>query len=84
MNKQNLLGLVESYKDFPSKGIIFRDLTPILRNPELLNQLISDMSNVDFCKDAEAIISIDARGFVFGSMISMCLSKPMILARKQS
>ena len=82
MNKEFLKEYVDSYKDFPKKGILFRDLSPIFSNPKLLAELINEMSNVEFCKNAEAIIAVDARGFLFGAMISMYLSKPMVLARK--
>ena len=82
MNKEYLKEYVDTYKDFPKKGILFRDLSPIFSNPKLLSELIYEMSNIDFCKNAEAILAIDARGFLFGSMISMYLSKPMVLARK--
>ena len=82
MNKEYLKEYVDTYKDFPKKSILFRDLSPIFSNPKLLSELIYEMSNIDFCKNAEAILAIDARGFLFGSMISMYLSKPMVLARK--
>ena len=72
----------DSYPDFPKKGVLFRDLSPLFGNPKLLNKLIDKMSNVDFCVNAEAILAVDARGFLFGSMISMRLNKPMVLARK--
>tara|TARA_B100000073_G_scaffold82687_1_gene63311 strand:+ start:62150 stop:62668 length:519 start_codon:yes stop_codon:yes gene_type:complete len=82
MKKKYLQERVDSYKDFPKKGIIFRDLSPIFSDPNLLAELIKEMSNIQFCKNADAIIAVDARGFLFGSMISMYLSKPMVLARK--
>ena len=82
MDKALLSKFVDSYADFPEEGVLFRDLSPLFGNPKLLNKLIEEMSNVDFCKNAEAILAVDARGFLFGSMISMKLNKPMVLARK--
>ncbi len=82
MDKALLSKFVDSYADFPEKGVLFRDLSPLFGNPKLLNKLIEEMSNVEFCKNAEAILAVDARGFLFGSMISMKLNKPMVLARK--
>ena len=82
MDKALLSKFVDSYADFPEKGVLFRDLSPLFGNPKLLNKLIEEMSNVEFCKNAEAILAVDARGFLFGSMISMKLNKPMLLARK--
>ena len=74
--------LISSYKDFPKKGIVFRDVLEILQDPIIFNELIKNMSNVDFLLNSEAIISIDARGFIFGSAISLYTSKPLIFARK--
>ena len=74
--------LISSYKDFPKKGIVFRDVLEILQDPIIFNNLINKMSNVDFLLNSDAIISIDARGFIFGSAISLYTSKPLIFARK--
>jgi len=83
MMKNNKLKLaIDSYKDFPKKGIIFRDVLPILRNPDIFSDLIKEMSNSNFLRNSDAIIAIDARGFIFGAAISLHLSKPLVLARK--
>ena len=74
---------IKSYKDFPSEGIIFRDVLALLQEPEIFNNLISKMSSTKIVTDAQAIISIDARGFIFGTAISLRTSKPMIVARKK-
>ena len=74
--------LILTYKDFPKKGIDFKDVLEILQYPDIFNELILKMSSNKFLKNAEAIISIDARGFIFGSAIALESSKPMIVARK--
>ncbi len=74
--------LITAHPDFPRKGIIFRDLLPILSDPNIFSELIDNMCSPSFCKEADAVLSIDARGFIFGTAIAMKLSKPMILARK--
>ena len=79
---KNLKELISEYKDFPKKGIIFKDLLPLLQHPDLFTDLINNMSSSKMFKDSDAIISIDARGFIFGTAISIKLSKPMIVARK--
>ena len=73
---------ISNYKDFPKKGIVFRDVLEILQDPNIFKNLIKKMSNVDFLLKSDAIISIDARGFIFGSAISLYTSKPLIFARK--
>ena len=79
---KNLEELIPTYKDFPQKGINFKDLLEIIHDPEVFNELIIKMSSSPILEKSEAIISIDARGFIFGSAIALQSSKPMIVARK--
>ncbi|AAQ00489.1 MULTISPECIES: adenine phosphoribosyltransferase [Prochlorococcus] len=73
---------IRSYSDFPKKGILFHDISPIFCKPDLYQELIEEMAKSEILNSSDAIISIDARGFLFGSCISLKLSKPLILARK--
>jgi len=79
---QSLKEFIETYKDYPKKGIDFKDVLGIVQEPTIFKELIQKMSTSQIIKNAEAIISIDARGFIFGSAISFQASKPMIVARK--
>ena len=79
---KKLEDLILTYKDFPKKGIDFKDVLEILQYPDIFKDLILKMSSNQFLKNAEAIISIDARGFIFGSAVALESSKPMIVARK--
>lgn len=79
---KKLIELIETYKDFPNEGIEFKDVLGIIQEPKIFKELILKMSASQIIKNAEAIISIDARGFIFGSAISLQVSKPMIVARK--
>ncbi len=79
---KNLEKLISTYQDFPKKGINFKDVLEITQEPEVFNELILEMSSSQILKKSEAIISIDARGFVFGSAIALKSYKPMIVARK--
>jgi len=74
--------LISTYKDFPKKGINFKDVLEIIQEPEVFNELIIQMSSSRILKISEAIIAIDARGFIFGSAIALHSSKPMVVARK--
>jgi adenine phosphoribosyltransferase len=78
----NLEEIIDTYKDYPKKGIEFRDVLGITQEPRIFKEVILKMSSSHIIKNAEAIISIDARGFIFGSAISLQASKPMIVARK--
>ena len=79
---KNLQSLIKTYYDFPQKGIAFKDILGIIQDTEVFRELILKMSSNKVIKSSEAIISIEARGFIFGSAISLQASKPMIVARK--
>ena len=74
--------LINTYKDFPIKGVNFKDVLGILHEPEVFSELVLKMCSSEIINNSEAIISIDARGFIFGSAVSLTSSKPMIVARK--
>ncbi|WP_042851324.1 adenine phosphoribosyltransferase [Prochlorococcus sp. MIT 0604] len=78
----SLKEFIDTYKDYPKKGIEFKDVLGIIQEPRIFKELILNMSSSQIIKNADAIISIDARGFIFGSAISLQASKPMIVARK--
>ena len=84
MLSERLKSSIKDYPDFPKKGIIFKDITPILSDPELFSDLIDKMSKYDFFKNTDVIIAIDSRGFIFGSAIAKIVKKPLILERKDS
>ena len=79
---EQLKDYINSYKDFPKEGIVFRDFLPIFQKPDLYKELIQRMSQNNIWKEIDAIIAIDARGFLVGSSISLELNKPLIVARK--
>ena len=79
---ERLKDLIDTYKDYPKKGVEFKDILGIIQEPKIFKEVIINMSSSQIIKNAEAIISIDARGFIFGSAISLESSKPMIVARK--
>ena len=79
---KKLEDLIQTYEDFPRKGVLFRDILEILQEPNTFRELIFKMSSSEIIRSSDAIISIDARGFIFGSAISLQASKPMIVARK--
>ena len=79
---KKLEDLILTYEDFPKKGIDFKDVLEILQYPDIFQEVIKKMSSNQLLKKAEAIISIDARGFIFGSAVALESSKPMLVARK--
>ena len=84
MLPENLKGYIREYPDFPKKGILFRDVSPILSEPQIFAELIKKMSARKIYKKSEAIVAIDSRGFIFGSAIANSLNIPLVLARKKN
>ena len=82
MLTSKLDNLINNYPDFPKKGIQFKDITPILSKPKIFSDVIDQMSSFTFYEKADALVAIDARGFLFASALGIKLSKPIILARK--
>ena len=81
LNKE-LKDAINNYNDFPKEGIVFRDFLPVLQNPVLFKNLIKQMSQNKIWQEVDAVIAIDARGFLLGSPISLEINKPLLVARK--
>ena len=79
---KEILEYISNYDDFPQKGIIFKDLFGILREPNIFRGLINRMASSQEIQESDAILAIEARGFIFASAIAFHSGKPMIVARK--
>ena len=75
---------IRSIKDYPKKGILFRDITTLIKNPKAfkyVNDKIVEMAKkIEFDK----VSAIESRGFIFASTVSYILNKPFILLRKKN
>ena len=75
---------IRSIPDYPKKGILFRDITTLIKNEkafaESINQIVERSKSFKFNK----IAAIESRGFVFASAVSYILKKPFILLRKKN
>jgi adenine phosphoribosyltransferase len=75
---------IRSIQDYPKKGILFRDITTLIKNPEAFkytnDKIIEIAKKIDFDK----VSAIESRGFVFASTVSYILNKPFILLRKKN
>ena len=80
----NLKDFIRSIPDYPKKGILFRDITTLIKDEnafaETINQIIERSKKYNFTK----IAAIESRGFVFASAVSYLLKKPFILLRKKN
>ena len=82
MLEESLLKIIKTYPDFPKEGILYRDVLPVLQYPKVFSELIEEMVKQNEFLDCDALIGVDARGFLFASAIALKLSKPLIVARK--
>ena len=75
---------IRSIPDYPKKGILFRDITTLIKNEkafsETINQIVERSKKYNFTK----IAAIESRGFVFASAVSYVLKKPFIMLRKKN
>ena len=80
----NLKDFIRSIQDYPKKGILFRDITTLIKDEkafeECINQIIEKSEKFQFDK----IAAIESRGFVFASAVSYILKKPFIMLRKKN
>ena len=80
----NLKDFIRSIPDYPKKGILFRDITTLIKDEkafrETINQIVERSSKFKFDK----IAAIESRGFVFASAVSYILKKPFIMLRKKN
>jgi len=80
----NLKDFIRSIPDYPKKGILFRDITTLIKDEkafsETINQIVERSKKIEFNK----IAAVESRGFVFASAISYILKKPFIMLRKKN
>ena len=78
----NLKSHIRNVKDFPKPGIMFRDITTLLKNPEAFNYTLEQL--LDFAKDKKInkVVGIESRGFIFGSVLAHKLNCGFIPVRK--
>ena len=80
----NLKNFIRSIPDYPKKGILFRDITTLIKDEnafaETINQIVERSKKFKFTK----IAAIESRGFVFASAVSYLLKKPLIMLRKKN
>ena len=74
---------IRSIPDYPKKGILFRDITTLIKNERAFSQCIDEIVSQSKKFDFNKIAAIESRGFVFASAISYLLKKPFILLRKK-
>ena len=80
----NLKDHIRSIKDYPKKGILFRDITTLVKNEKAFAKCIDEIAYLSNKFKFNKIAAVEARGFVFASAVSYLLKKPFILLRKKN
>jgi len=75
---------IRSIQDYPKKGILFRDITTLIKNPEAFKYANDKIIEISKKIDFDKVSAIESRGFIFASTVSYILNKPFVLLRKKN
>ena len=75
---------IRSIQDYPKKGILFRDITTLIKDPEAFKYTNDKIVELSKKLDFDKVSAIESRGFVFASTVSYILNKPFVLLRKKN
>jgi len=79
---ENLKALIRDVPDFPTPGIMFRDITPLLADASGLALSVELLANPFRGKNVDLVVGAESRGFIFGTAVACCLSAGFVLVRK--
>ncbi len=80
----NLKDFIRSIPDYPKKGILFRDITTLIKDQKAFEECINQIVEISKNYKIDKIAAIESRGFVFASAVSYLLKKPFIMLRKKN
>ncbi len=79
---EDVFSLVRDVRDFPKPGIVFKDLTPVFRDPAAFKALIAALAAPFADQRVDAVLGIEARGFILGAAVAVHLGAGFVPARK--
>jgi adenine phosphoribosyltransferase len=79
----DLKTFIRDVPDFPKKGIVFKDISPLLAHPGAFRATVEEMSEAARDKGVEKVVAIESRGFIFGSAIAQHLGVGFVPVRKK-
>ncbi len=80
--REKFYGAIRDVPDFPKKGIVFKDITPLLLDPGLLDAAVQQICDEFQSANVEKVMAIESRGFIFGAPVALRLGAGLVLARK--
>ena len=78
----NLKKIISEYPNFPKKGILFRDFSPILNDPAAMSFVVEEFSKQFHPVDVDVFVGIESRGFITASILAQKYNKGMVMLRK--
>lgn len=82
MIEHRLKSAIRDVPDFPKPGIVFKDITPILKDPQLCEAVVESMVGLLDKRTIDVVVGIESRGFLFGLLLAQRLEKPFVPVRK--
>jgi adenine phosphoribosyltransferase len=79
---EQLRAFIRDVPDFPKPGIVFKDITPLLRSPAALNAAVEELAAPFLDESITAVVAIESRGFIFGSCVARILKAGFVPIRK--
>lgn len=83
MTVDDLKNSIRDIPDFPEKGIIFKDITPLLNDPVLFRESIDILAGEFADSDIQSVVCVEARGFIFGAALAYKLGAALVPVRKE-
>jgi adenine phosphoribosyltransferase len=78
----DLRGLIRDIPDFPSPGIVFKDITPLLLEPAAIREAVSELAAWARPREVDLVVAAEARGFILGAALALELEAGFVPARK--
>lgn len=82
MLENKIKSTIRDVPDFPKPGIMFKDITPILKDAALCNDIANEFKNRLKDQQIDAIVGVESRGFLFGFRLASALNIPFVMVRK--
>ena len=79
----DLKSIIRSFPDWPKPGVIFRDIMPLLKDPQALKYTVDEMLRQWSGKEIDLVAGIESRGFIFGALLAQRLQKGFVAIRKE-
>lgn len=79
----DLKSFIRDVPDFPKPGILFKDITPLLKDPAAYEYVIGAFADHFCARPVDAVVSVEARGFLFAAPLALRMGKPLVPVRKE-